>query len=79
MRKNSEISNFRNNYKFYVWLLILVIVYTGFVGFVLRGVVSLELLVAGLFLVFLALTVYLGSLIIELDKKIEELNKKLEK
>lgn len=79
MKKNTEIRNFRKYFIFYVVGFILVSMYSLFVGYSTYGLVTIELLVGAMFVVFLGVIVYLGSLIIELDKKIQILAKIIEK
>lgn len=47
--------------------------------YVSYGFITIEGLLAGMFVVFFTVIVYLGSLIIELDRKVDELDAKLEK
>ena len=78
MKKTGEIANFRKYFIFYIAGFLVVMAYTVLIGYYTFGLVTLELLVGAMFMVFLGVIVYLGSLIIELDRKIEILNKKIE-
>jgi hypothetical protein len=73
MKKTNEVANFRKSFKFYVIGFILTLLYVAYTGYFNYGFVTLELLIGAMFFVFLGIVVYLGAMILELQREIEEI------
>lgn len=71
--KNSEIKKLKRFYKFYVGALVFVLLYSIASYFWTMPFLSVEFIVGVVFLSLLGSIVYLGSMIIELDRRLEKI------
>lgn len=75
MKSQSEISQFRKYFRWYVFALLFAVASSLVILYINQGYLSLEFVVGVMFISFLTSVVYLGTFILELQNEIEILKR----